>query len=77
MSIAQDASADKGVEEGGTRFSDDSIDYKNPGFLSKSLSEGGRMIPSRVTGSSYKIQRKRRIALLRARFLGLLPYVRK
>ena len=53
------------------------VDYKNVAFLSRCLSEGGRIVPSRVTGVSYKRQRSIRTALLRARMIGLLPYVRK
>lgn len=53
------------------------IDYKNVAFLARFLSEGGRMIPTRVTNIGFKVQRKVRVAIMRARIIGLLPFVRK
>ena len=51
------------------------ITYKNPDMLSKFLSEGGRILPSRVTNVSASKQRvlKRQIKI--ARILGLLPFI--
>lgn len=65
------------VSEADSKRSMDFIDYKNVGFLLKSLSEGGRIIPSRLSNTPFKLQRKKRIAIMRARFLALLPFVRK
>ena len=51
------------------------ITYKNPNALAKFVSEGGRILPSRVTNVSAKNQRllKRQIKI--ARILALLPFV--
>ena len=51
------------------------IDYKDPRFLQRYLSEHGKMMPSRVSGISSKYQRRLAIAIKRARYLALLPYV--
>ncbi|MDG2186883.1 MAG: 30S ribosomal protein S18 [Hyphomicrobiales bacterium] len=51
------------------------IDYKNVRLLQKYISERGKMIPSRITSVSAKKQRELSIAIKRARFLGLLPYL--
>ena len=51
------------------------IDYKNVKLLQKYISERGKMIPSRITSVSAKKQRELAIAVKRARFLGLLPYL--
>ncbi len=51
------------------------IDYKDPEFLKKFLSERGRILPRRITGTSVKFQRKVATAVKRARHLALLPYV--
>jgi small subunit ribosomal protein S18 len=53
------------------------IDYKNPKFLSKFVSERGKIIPSRITGVSQKKQRELSQAIKRARYLGLLGYKNK
>ncbi len=51
------------------------ITYKNPDMLLKFVSEGGRILPSRVTNVSASNQRilKRQIKV--ARILALLPFV--
>ena len=51
------------------------IDYKDPRTLQKYVSEHGKMMPSRVSGVSVKYQRQLAIAIKRARYLALLPYV--
>jgi len=51
------------------------IDYKNPEFLRKFISKGGRMLPTRLTGACAKDQRKLRAAIKIARILALLPFV--
>lgn len=50
------------------------IDYKNPDLLSKFISEGGRMLPSRITNVCAKKQRELKNAIKRARILALLPF---
>ncbi len=51
------------------------IDYKNPELLAKFISEGGRMLPSRVTNVCAKKQRELKKSIKRARVLGLLPFI--
>ena len=53
------------------------IDYKDVRTLSKFISERGKMMPSRITAVSAKNQRALALAIKRARFLGLMPYVNK
>lgn len=50
------------------------IDYKNIGLLQKFISERGKILPRRVTGTSAKYQRMLTIAIKRARHVALLPY---
>lgn len=50
------------------------IDYKDIETLKNYISESGKIIPSRITGTSIKYQRKLTTAIKRARFLALLPY---
>ncbi len=51
------------------------IDYKDTELLKKFLNPHGRMLSGRRTGVSAKSQRKLALAVKRARFMGLLPYV--
>ena len=51
------------------------IDYKDVRLLSRFLSERGKIVPSRITAVSAKRQRELALAIKRARFLALLPYV--
>jgi len=50
------------------------IDYKNTDILRKFISERGKILPRRVTGTSAKYQRELTVAIKRARALALLPY---
>lgn len=50
------------------------IDYKNIDVLKKFISERGKILPRRVTGTSAKYQRALTIAIKRARQVALLPY---
>lgn len=50
------------------------IDYKDVNLLKKFISERGKILPRRITGTSAKSQRKLTIAIKRARTLALLPY---
>ncbi len=52
------------------------INYKNVQMLQKYLSERGKIIPSRVTAVSSKMQRKLAKAIKRSRYMGLLPYIK-
>jgi small subunit ribosomal protein S18 len=51
------------------------IDYKDVRVLNKFVSERGKMMPSRISAVSAKNQRALSIAIKRARFLALMPYV--
>ena len=50
------------------------IDYKDLGTLRQYLSENGKIVPSRITGTKAKYQRQLQTAIKRARFLALIPY---
>ena len=50
------------------------IDYKDLNLLKQNVSESGKIVPSRITGTSAKYQRQLATAIKRARFLALLPY---
>ena len=51
------------------------IDYKDVRLLGRYISERGKIVPSRITAVSAKKQRHLALAIKRARFLALLPYV--
>ncbi|MBM7585094.1 small subunit ribosomal protein S18 [Bacillus pakistanensis] len=51
------------------------IDYKDVDLLKKFISERGKILPRRVTGTSAKYQRRLTRAIKRARTMALLPYV--
>jgi small subunit ribosomal protein S18 len=50
------------------------IDYKDLETLKAYVSETGKIVPSRITGTKAKYQRQLSTAVKRARFLALLPY---
>jgi small subunit ribosomal protein S18 len=50
------------------------IDYKDLDVLRAYVSESGKIVPSRITGTKAKYQRQLSTAIKRARFLALLPY---
>ncbi len=50
------------------------IDYKDVDLLKKFISERGKILPRRVTGTSAKYQRMLTQAIKRARTIALLPY---
>jgi len=51
------------------------IDFKDVKLLQKYISEQGKIIPKRITGTSSKYQRQLSLAIKRARHMALLPYV--
>ncbi len=51
------------------------IDYKDTEILKKFLNPHGRMLARKRTGVSAKSQRQLAMAVKRARFMGLLPFV--
>ena len=50
------------------------VDYKNVGLLKAYITETGKIVPSRITGTKAKYQRQLSKAIKRARYLALLPY---
>ncbi len=50
------------------------IDYKDTDLLKDFISETGKIIPARITGTKARYQRQLSVAVKRARFLALLPY---
>ena len=50
------------------------IDYKDLDLLKQYITETGKIVPSRITGTSARYQRKLATAVKRARYLALLPY---
>ena len=51
------------------------VDYKDVKLLKQLVDREGRILPKRRTGTSALYQRAVREAVLRARFIGLMPYV--
>ena len=59
------------------RFSADGvkqIDYKDLQTLKAYITETGKIVPSRITGTSAKYQRQLSTAIKRARYIAILPY---
>jgi len=50
------------------------IDYKDLATLKNYVTETGKIVPSRITGTKAKYQRQLAQCVKRARFLALLPY---
>ncbi|WP_037586170.1 30S ribosomal protein S18 [Stenoxybacter acetivorans] len=50
------------------------VDYKSVDLLKDFISENGKIIPARITGTKSHYQRQLSVAVKRARFLALLPY---
>ncbi len=50
------------------------VDYKDVDLLKDFITETGKVVPSRITGTKAKYQRQLTTAIKRARFLALLPY---
>ena len=50
------------------------IDYKDLATLKNYVTESGKIVPSRITGTKAKYQRQLATCVKRARFLALLPY---
>lgn len=53
------------------------IDYKDEELLRRFISERGKILPRRVTGTSALNQRKLTQAIKRARIMAILPFVNK
>ncbi|HGH7028930.1 TPA: 30S ribosomal protein S18 [Neisseria meningitidis] len=50
------------------------VDYKQVDLLKDFISENGKIIPARITGTKAFYQHQLAVAVKRARFLALLPY---
>ncbi|CAN5175874.1 30S ribosomal protein S18 [soil metagenome] len=50
------------------------IDYKDLAMLKNYVTETGKIVPSRITGTKSHYQRQLATAVKRARYLALLPY---
>ena len=50
------------------------IDYKDLATLRQYITETGKIVPSRITGTKARYQRQLSTAIEHARFLSLLPY---
>ena len=53
------------------------IDYKDLDTLRNYITETGKIVPSRITGTNSNYQRQLATAVKRARYLALLPYTDK
>ena len=51
-----------------------SVDYKDVNVITKYISENGKILPRRVTGTCAKHQRHVAEQVKRARFMGFVPY---
>ncbi|MBQ7611840.1 MAG: 30S ribosomal protein S18 [Spirochaetaceae bacterium] len=51
------------------------IDYKDTEALKRFITERGKILPRRITGTCAKHQRKLALEIKRARAIALLPYV--
>ncbi len=51
----------------------DNVDYKDLELLKGYISESGKIVPARITGTKAKYQRQLTRAIKRARFLALMP----
>lgn len=50
------------------------IDYKDINTLKSYITETGKIVPSRITGTNARYQRQLARAIKRARYIALLPY---
>ncbi len=53
----------------------ENIDFKDVELLKKFVTDRGKILPRRVTGTCAKYQRKLAVAIKRARHMALLPFV--
>ncbi len=52
------------------------VDYKDSRILERYISDRGKILPRRATGTCARHQRQVSTAIKRARYLALLPYIR-
>ena len=61
-------------------FSDNKItyiDYKNVEMLKRFISDRGKILPKRVTGTKSRYQAELAVAIKRARHMSLLPFIKE
>ncbi|HYD92956.1 MAG TPA: 30S ribosomal protein S18 [Candidatus Paceibacterota bacterium] len=51
------------------------VDYKDVGYLRKFMNPHAKMLPKKRTGMSAEKQRQIALAIKRARYMALLPYL--
>jgi small subunit ribosomal protein S18 len=52
------------------------VDYKDDKLLARFLTERGKILPRRLSGVTARHQRQLAVAIKRARYLALLPYIK-
>jgi small subunit ribosomal protein S18 len=52
------------------------IDYKDDRTLGRFITDHGKILPSRLSGTCARHQRQLSTAIKRARFLALIPYIK-
>lgn len=55
----------------------DKINYKDIGLLQKFVTDRGKIVPRRISGNCAKHQRRVAEEIKKARFIALLPFVKK
>lgn len=60
------------ITEAGIRY----VDYKDDRFLSRFITDNGKILPSRLSGVDARHQRQLAVAIRRARYLALIPYTK-
>ena len=60
------------ITEAGIRY----VDYKDERFLSRFITDNGKILPSRLSGVDARHQRQLAAAIKKARYLALIPYAR-
>ncbi|QMS85391.1 30S ribosomal protein S18 [Candidatus Xianfuyuplasma coldseepsis] len=53
------------------------IDYKDVDLLKRFISDRGKILPRRVTGTKSNYQAELATAIKRARHMALLPYIKE
>ncbi len=61
------------LAETGLRY----VDYKDEKLLNRFITERGKILPARLSGITARHQRQLKVAIKRARYLALLPYVKR
>lgn len=53
------------------------IDYKDFNMLQRFISDRGKILPRRVTGTKSRYQAELAVAIKRARHMALMPYIKE